>query len=246
MRPILLTVALAAAGVGVTMASQEPAGGTEGPIWDGVYTAAQAERGAGRYTTTCATCHGAELEGGGGGAGRAPALTGDAFFEGFGQTTIDFLFDYVSTSMPSGDEGTLSANAYIDLVAFLLSRNDFPAGAEELTPESAVGISIVSKDGPGDLPHDTLARVVGCLTRGEGSNWLVTSATAPQRVQEAGVGDGDATRPLGTRAFPLNFVFTPLDRYEGHRMSVSGLLMGEGGADGINVTIVESVAEACG
>jgi hypothetical protein len=31
----------------------------------------------------------------------------------------------------------------------------------------------------------------------------------------------------------------------GHRLSVTGLLLGEGGVDGINVSTITSVAEAC-
>ena len=45
--------------------------------------------------------------------------------------------------------GSLEANVYVDLVAFILSRNDLPAGAEELTRDSAKGIQIITKDGPG-------------------------------------------------------------------------------------------------
>ena len=36
-----------------------------------------------------------------------------------------------------------------------------------------------------------------------------------------------------------------LDTFVGHRMSVSGILMGAGGADGINVTTINRVAESC-
>ena len=44
-------------------------------IWDGVYTAEQADRGAQLYETWCAECHGGELEGG----ETAPALLGGEF-----------------------------------------------------------------------------------------------------------------------------------------------------------------------
>jgi hypothetical protein len=43
----------------------------------------------------------------------------------------------------------------------------------------------------------------------------------------------------------LKFVLTRLDSYVGQRMSVSGMLIGTGGADGINVTTVNRVAENC-
>src|SRR5262249_55220438 len=98
--------------------------------------------------------------------------------------------------------------------------------------------------GPGELPANTLVRVVGCLAR-SGNDWVLTSSTAPQRVERAGIGPEDATRPLGTGTMPLKFVLSRLDSFTGQRMSVSGLLIGAGGSDGINVTTVNRVAETC-
>jgi hypothetical protein len=43
----------------------------------------------------------------------------------------------------------------------------------------------------------------------------------------------------------LKFVLTRLDGFVGQRLSVSGILLGAGGADGINVTTVNRVAESC-
>ena len=44
---------------------------------------------------------------------------------------------------------------------------------------------------------------------------------------------------------PLKFVLTRLDSFVGQRMSVSGILIGAGGADGLNVTTVNRVAPTC-
>ena len=43
----------------------------------------------------------------------------------------------------------------------------------------------------------------------------------------------------------LKFVLTRLDPMVGQRLSVSGMLIGTGGADGLNVTTVNRVAEIC-
>jgi hypothetical protein len=43
----------------------------------------------------------------------------------------------------------------------------------------------------------------------------------------------------------LKFVVTRLDPLSGSRVAVTGLLIGSGGADGINVTTVNRVAEKC-
>jgi hypothetical protein len=152
--------------------------------------------------------------------------------------------DFVSKNMPNGAGGTLSANTYADLVAFILSRNDLPPGNVELTKESAAGVQIIAKDGPGELPAGTLVRTVGCLARKEGGGWILNRATAAERPNPATSAD-DPTRALGTRSYQLMFVLTSLERFVGHRLRVQGLLMGEGGRNGINVSLTESIAEAC-
>ena len=106
-----------------------------------------------------------------------------------------------------------------------------------MSPESVVGVQIIPKDGPGELPAKILARVVGCLSK-SGADWVLTNATAPERIERTGAGPNDASRPLGTRSMTLKFVLTRLDPFVGQRMSVSGMLIGAGGADGINVTTV--------
>ena len=63
--------------------------------------------------------------------------------------------------------------------------------------------------------------------------------------EHAALGEEDATRPLGSRTMPLKFVVTKLDTLAGSRVAVSGLLIGAGGVDGINVTTVNRVAPKC-
>ena len=110
--------------------------------------------------------------------------------------TVDTLLDYVSRNMPNGAAGTLSANAYTDVVAFILSRNGLPAGTAELARDSAAGVQIIAKTGPGELPNGTLVRVVGCVARKEGGGWILNRATAPARAQNSDAAADDATRPL--------------------------------------------------
>jgi mono/diheme cytochrome c family protein len=209
-------------------------------VWAGVYTDAQAERARATFDSTCSRCHtltpGGNTQGG--------ALVGDTFWKGFTQKSVGDLLDFVSKNMPNGNGGSLSGAAYNDLVALILKANGFPAGEAEVTPESVAGVQIIPKDGPGELPADVLARVVGCLAR-QGSDWVLTKATPPERTDKTGIGPDDATRPLGNRSFALKFVLTRLDSYVGQRMSVAGMLIGTGGADGINVATVNRVAENC-
>lgn len=206
-------------------------------VWDGVYTEAQAARATPVFNQSCANCHTLSSQGN-------RSLTGGKFWEGFTQKTVADLLSYVRTNMPNGNGGSLSASSYNDLVALILKSNSFPAGSAELVPESVSNVQIIPKDGPGELPANVLARVIGCLAK-SGSDWVLTNATTPVRVDRAGVGPDDATQPLGSRTTALKFVLTRLDSFAGQRMSVTGLLIGAGGADGLNVTSVNRVADSC-
>jgi mono/diheme cytochrome c family protein len=206
-------------------------------VWDGVYTEAQAARGMMAYGQSCAGCHALATE------GKAP-LVGEAFWKSFAQKTVGDLLEFVSTYMPNGAAGSLSASAYQDIVALMLKSNGFRAGTAELRPNTIDGVQIVPKDGRTELPANALARVVGCLAR-SGADWVVTSATTPERAERVTTSAEDAAKPLGSRTMALKFVLTRLDALAGSRVVVSGLLIGEGGADGINVTAVNRVAQKC-
>jgi mono/diheme cytochrome c family protein len=205
-------------------------------VWDGVYTEAQAARGVTAFAQSCAGCHALAAE------GKAP-LVGDSFWKSFAQKNVGDLLDFVSTNMPNGTPGSLDETTYRDIVALMLKSNGFPAGTAELRRDTMANVQIVQKDGRTDLPSNALARVVGCLAR-SGTDWVVTKATTPERAERAPGGD-DATRPLGNHTIPLKFVVTRLDPLAGSRVVVNGLLIGAGGADGINVTTVNRVAQKC-
>ena len=63
--------------------------------------------------------------------------------------------------------------------------------------------------------------------------------------ERVATGEEDAAKPLGKRTMALKFVVTHLDALAGSRVVVNGLLIGDGGADGINVTTVTRVAQKC-
>src|SRR5262249_10751654 len=94
---------------------------------DGVYTAAQAKRGEELYSQTCAACHGADLSG-----ADAPALSGSAFNTGWNDLSVADLADRIRTTMPADAPGSLTRQQLVDVVAFLLSKNGFPAGETDL------------------------------------------------------------------------------------------------------------------
>jgi len=232
-----LFVALAAASLGIAQTNTSQTSNGRRTVWDGVYTEAQAERGMKAFGQSCSGCHALTAE------GKAP-LVGGPFWRSFAQKTVGDLLEFVSTYMPNGAPGSLTEPAYQDIVAVMLKSNGFPAGNTELGSNTGADVQIVQKDGRTELPAGALARVVGCLAR-SGADWLVTSATPPARAEHEASAGEDAAMPLGTRTIALKFVLNRLDAWAGSRVAVSGLLMGEGGVDGINVTTVNRVAQKC-
>jgi mono/diheme cytochrome c family protein len=110
-------------------------------IWDGVYTDAQAARGAAGFSARCANCHGADL----GGTGEAPALSGAKFLSDFDGLSLGDVFDRIRTTMPQDNPGSLTRDEAADILAYLLKANALPAGAKELDRRSeylkAIGFS---------------------------------------------------------------------------------------------------------
>ncbi len=102
-------------------------------VWDGVYTEEQARRGARTYTQECSQCHLDDLLG----DGIAPPLVGNAFSFRWTDLSVGDIFAAIRTTMPQGAPASLSARAYVDIAAFLLSVNNYPAGAEELEPDAS-------------------------------------------------------------------------------------------------------------
>lgn len=126
-----------AIGVGVTTAVVSIAGGYTAraqpakTVWDGVYTMDQAARGEASYQKECATCHGAALEG----EAFAPALIAEGFTARWEDSTVADVLMVVKTSMPADRPGMLGADAYADIVAYLLKMNKYPAGQKELSKD---------------------------------------------------------------------------------------------------------------
>jgi S-disulfanyl-L-cysteine oxidoreductase SoxD len=93
------------------------------------YAAAQAEAGARAYVANaCAACHLPDLSG-----AEGPPLIGSSFTSNWGSAPVSALFDFVKENMPATAPGSLPDQTYVELVAYLLSRNGVPAGATALT-----------------------------------------------------------------------------------------------------------------
>jgi mono/diheme cytochrome c family protein len=112
----------------------------------GDYTTSQAAAGAQVYQQHCIQCHGASLQGNAG-----PALSGQAFAASlrFGKLTAQQLFDFIKTQMPADAPGSLTDQQYLDAMAFILSRNGYPAGSTLLNESTLGSVRLLPYPGPG-------------------------------------------------------------------------------------------------
>lgn len=134
---------MAGVSYGVVQAKQAAAPAGVKSVWDGAFTAAQAERGATAYKQYCSECHGNDLAG----DGFAPALQGSEFMGNWNDLTVGDLFERIRISMPPSGPSSVTPAAKADIVAHLLSANKFPAGKTELEgkTEALKGIKIEMK-----------------------------------------------------------------------------------------------------
>src|SRR5262245_56065507 len=91
-------------------------------VWDKVFTADQAALGKMEYDTHCAGCHQNDLSGRDGG-GQGPQLAGAAFTKKWDLQSLNQLFTEMKTRMPRNQPGSLSADAYLNIVAYVLQSN---------------------------------------------------------------------------------------------------------------------------
>jgi mono/diheme cytochrome c family protein len=99
------------------------------PASQGVYTKAQARRGAGVFEDVCLACH------------TLSRFRGENFTAKWSDKPLAVLYKAVKT-MPQGEPESLDPQDYADLVAYLLSVNAYPDGAQELPPSEAAAAAI--------------------------------------------------------------------------------------------------------
>jgi cbb3-type cytochrome c oxidase subunit III len=122
---VFVTVALT---LGVITASslashplaQDASSSTGRSVLDGVFTSSQASRGGQQFLQACTSCH------------SAGEHTGRRFEAKWQGTTIGDLFDFVSTTMPEGNPGSLKPEEYASILAFFLSESGYKEGEKEL------------------------------------------------------------------------------------------------------------------
>lgn len=137
MKPAALTWTLLLSLLGLSLALAHGGHAHLGvfPAW---YSAAQAERGRALSLRQCAACHGPRLEG-----RYGPPLVGPRFLARWGGRTTEELARYVAARMPQGRAGTLKEAEVLDLLAFILQANGYPAGKQALQTKTLKQIQIL-------------------------------------------------------------------------------------------------------
>ena len=123
----VLAGSLVLIGVARAQGAQAPSGAAR-TVWDGVYSEAQAARGLTVYKDRCTMCHMEALDGG----NVASALVGDDFMGDWKNRTVGDLFRRTEANMPGDDPGSLMPRQVADVLAYVFSKNNFPAGANDL------------------------------------------------------------------------------------------------------------------
>ena len=217
-------------------------------IWTGVYAPAQAERGQTVFSSSCASCHSNDLAGGSG-----PQLAGAKFMTKWELESLNHLFRQIKDNMPRNTPGTLEDNTVLDLIAFMLQVNGFPAGSATRgglpADEDALdGIVLVPKSGPTKVPNFALVQLGGCLTAG-GRGWMLTRATEPTSTKDTAPTDADSKLVAGVRGagqFQLVSVlpFAP-ERYKGQAVYVKGIINRSPSTPLLNVTALAPNGGSC-
>lgn len=110
----------------------------------GIFTVEQAARGEERYRAMCSRCHGRDLRAL---YAEVPGLTSYAFSANWPGRPVSELFETIRFSMPmiaretmprgrTDQKEFLDEQTSIDLTAYILSFNRFPAGETELPADS--------------------------------------------------------------------------------------------------------------
>ncbi len=246
LRPLRFTVLCAlVCALFIGASAYTSAQGTAKTVAAGVFSDAQAGRGATAYETNCSGCHNPDLAG-----GTGPALKETRFARDFAGKDLSTLYSKILKTMPRNDPGTLDEAETLDIVAHILKENGFAAGTTELTSAGLDGIQIVpGKPKPPPPPGDfSYVEVVGCLTPAPDNGWLLTKASEPVTVAP-NPPPGSTPEPpkaLGARTIRLldAMAYSP-DAHKGQKMNVRGLLVKLPDEQRMTISSITTVAPSC-
>lgn len=241
----LLLSGLALAGVPISIGSAAAQQPKIRSVWEGVYSTAQAGRGKMSFDTFCAECHAGALNG-----FVEKELIGPAFRKNWDAATANDLFQKISVTMPANDRGSLSRKVYVEIIAYILQANGFPAGTEDLTADAMSHIQIAGNKGPLPLEPGAPVRVIGCMAQGPDKKWQLTQSVGPAKIKgmsplpDSELAEADQMA-LGTQTVGLDGDVSAAPQ-AGRKLVAKGLLIRTGADARIRVVTLQIVNEACG
>ena len=105
-------------------AVETPARGDEAPV--AFYTEPQARRGQRAFRQVCSDCH------------YTSEFKGPVFTDVWARRTARDLYRELRRTMPDDNPGGLPRQTYVDVMAYILELNGYPAGSDELPPDDEI------------------------------------------------------------------------------------------------------------
>ena len=90
------------------------------------YTEEQARRGQRAFRQVCSDCH------------YTSEFKGPVFTDVWARRTARDLYRELRRTMPDDNPGGLPRQTYVDVMAYILELNGYPAGSDELPPDDEV------------------------------------------------------------------------------------------------------------
>ena len=205
----------------------------------GVYTSAQAARGAKLFESNCMMCH---REPG----GTAPVLAGERFTKTFSDATLQTVFTTIKTTMPRNAPGSLS-DAGVRRPRLALAEDQQLCRRDERARRR--GPARDQDSGSTGSLDFALVQVVGCLAQ-NGRAWTLSRATEPVRTREPEAPKDDAAAqldgaPLGDRTLPPAAGLRRASRMENQKVVAKGFLTKAGSEDRVNITSMRTLTSSC-
>jgi len=213
-------------------------------VWDGVFSEDQARRGRASYNASCASCHRADL------TGYEGALKGQKFIDRWREDALENLYSNIKRSMPRNAPGTLDTATYLDIVAYILEQNGFPAGVSDLSSGNLKSIQVTGKNGTESLPIGALVQVYGCIRENPADSWTLIRATNavrtrnPDKSSDADLRQAQVKLPGEANYRLVDAAFYHPERYKDQMAEVKGFLVADP-RDGISVTSVAPLSTPC-
>jgi len=122
----------------LTVSGTEARGPAAQTTNDGIYSTAQANGAKAQFQKICADCHAFTVA-----AKKAPKdlpLGDEPFLDQWNGRPLSELITLIALTMPNDGSAVVSEAEAVDLVAYILQQNGYPAGSKPLTRENASAV----------------------------------------------------------------------------------------------------------